>query len=89
MPRPRKNPVGRPRKVAATAAKVDSSHYQTKSMECIEVIRAALTPEEFRGYCKGNAIKYLYREQDKQGELSLKKGRDYMSMLIDGKWSEQ
>lgn len=30
-------------------------------IETIEVIRMMLTPEEFKGYCKGNIIKYRER----------------------------
>ena len=37
------------------------SHYLHGGMETIEVIRMMLTPEEFRGYCKGNIIKYRER----------------------------
>ena len=36
-------------------------HYATGDIECIDAIEAALTPEEFRGFCKGNALKYLWR----------------------------
>lgn len=36
-------------------------HYTTGNVECIDAIRAALTAEEFRGYCKGNVIKYTFR----------------------------
>ena len=36
------------------------SHYQSESgFECIEVMRAVLTPEQFRGFCLGNAFKYI------------------------------
>lgn len=38
-------------------------HYQlANGMEVIDLIKAALTPEEFRGYLKGNNYKYMYRE---------------------------
>ena len=38
------------------------SHYMLfPDMEAIDVIIAALTPEEFAGYCKGNALKYRLR----------------------------
>ena len=38
------------------------SHYQSESgFECIEVMRAVLTPEQFRGFCLGNAFKYIQR----------------------------
>ncbi len=32
-------------------------HYKKNGIECIEAIKAALTTEEFRGYCKGNTLK--------------------------------
>ena len=37
------------------------SHYNASGIECIDAIAAALTPEEFIGYCKGNGIKYIWR----------------------------
>lgn len=56
------------------------------SVECIEAIRSALTPEEFRGFCKGNAIKYIWREGSKGGIRDIYKAADYLSMVLDGKW---
>ena len=57
---------------SATARPVETvdhpSHYQTESgIECIDAIEAALTPEEFAGFCKGNSLKYLWRA-GKKGE---------------------
>ena len=40
-------------------------HYTEGGMETIEVLQAKLTPEEFRGYLKGNVIKYVTRERHK------------------------
>lgn len=37
------------------------SHYTQGGIECIDAIEAALTPEEFRGYLKGNVFKYNWR----------------------------
>lgn len=55
-------------------------HYQSESgIECIDAIRAALTPEEFRGYCKGAALKYIWRERKKGGNESLGKGVWYLN----------
>lgn len=55
-------------------------HYQSESgIECIDAIRAALTPEEFRGYCKGAALKYIWRERKKGGDESLGKGAWYLN----------
>lgn len=36
-------------------------HYTKGGIECIDAIEAALTPAEFKGYCKAAAIKYLWR----------------------------
>lgn len=36
-------------------------HYRQNSVECIEAIEASMSPEEFKGYLKGNALKYLWR----------------------------
>ena len=58
-------------------------HYTAGGIECIDAIKAALTPEEFAGYCKGNLMKYLWRERHKGGLESLKKGRWYLQKLID------
>lgn len=42
------------------------SHYQLfPGQEAIDVIEATLTPEEFAGYCKGNALKYRLRAGEK------------------------
>lgn len=36
-------------------------HYQIGGIETIDIIKAKLTPDEFRGYLKGNVVKYLTR----------------------------
>ena len=58
------------------------SHYTDGGIECIEAIEAALSNEEFRGYCKGNCIKYNWRERHKGGTESLKKAQWYLDRLI-------
>jgi hypothetical protein len=56
-------------------------HYNQGGIECIDAIRAALTPEEFRGYCKGNALKYVWRELHKGGDESLQKAKWYLAKV--------
>jgi hypothetical protein len=56
-------------------------HYQGDGIECIDAIRAALTPEEFRGYCKGNGLKYVWRERNKGGDQDLAKAAWYLNRL--------
>jgi hypothetical protein len=59
------------------------SHYNQGSIECIEAMKIVLTPEEFRGYLKGNVFKYLWREKDKNGIEDIRKGKSYFDRLID------
>jgi hypothetical protein len=40
-------------------------HYNSGSIECIEAIKASMSELEFRGYLKGNAIKYVWRYKHK------------------------
>lgn len=47
--------------VRQVADAINPSHYQTGSIECIEAIEAALTPEEYRGYLKGQIFRYNWR----------------------------
>ena len=37
------------------------AHYRAGEIECIEAIKAALGQEGFIAYCRGNALKYLWR----------------------------
>ena len=57
-------------------------HYAAGSIECIDAIEAQLSAEEFRGYLKGNIIKYLWREKHKGGIESLKKAKWYLNKLL-------
>jgi hypothetical protein len=57
-------------------------HYNQSEIECIDAIQAALAPDEFRGYCKGNILKYVWRERHKGSSESLKKARWYLDRLI-------
>jgi hypothetical protein len=59
-------------------------HYTQGGIECIDAIQAALTPEEFRGYCKGNALKYTWRERSKGQDESLKKAIWYLERSQKG-----
>lgn len=62
----------------------NNERYSHGDVECIDAIRAALTPEEFRGFCKGNVMKYTWREKYKGGDEDMKKARDYIDFAGDG-----
>tara|TARA_R110002126_G_scaffold135346_1_gene279493 strand:- start:478 stop:780 length:303 start_codon:yes stop_codon:yes gene_type:complete len=57
-------------------------HYKQGKVECIEAIQSALTEEEFRGYCKGNAMKYIWRERHKGGTESIEKAAWYLDYMM-------
>ena len=44
-------------------------HYNRKGIECINAIEASMGEEEFKGYLKGNAIKYLWRYKYKNNAV--------------------
>ena len=37
------------------------SHYTRGGIECIDAIKASMSPEAFRGFLQGNAMKYIWR----------------------------
>lgn len=45
------------------------THYNKGAMECLDVIKACLSDSEFRGFLKGNVMKYMYRKGDKGDAL--------------------
>lgn len=56
-------------------------HYSGK-IECIEAIEASMTPEAFKGFLKGNCLKYLYRYENKNKLEDLRKCQWYLERLI-------
>lgn len=59
-------------------------HYGGKDNphEVIKVLEHWLTPEEYIGFCKGNAIKYQARHREKGGLLDLEKAAWYQVELV-------
>lgn len=72
------------------ASPVNPGHYKLHGVECIDVIRAALTPEEFRGFLKGNVIKYNFRAGHK-GRASVDYGKSewYQHALRESALAEE
>ena len=59
------------------------AHYTQGGVECIDAIRAALGDEGFAGYCRGAAIKYLWRAPHKGNAAEdYRKARWYVDALI-------
>ena len=59
------------------------AHYNRKDVEAIQAIEASMSPEEYRGYLKGNCMKYMWRYQYKGKPVEdLKKCQWYLDRLI-------
>lgn len=54
--------------------------------ECIKVLKAWMSKEEYEGFLKGNAIKYICRCGKKDEEIQeLEKAKWYLEKLIESK----
>lgn len=72
VPPPANDPVNRP------------SHYTQGNIECIEAIEASMSVDEFRGFLKGQIIKYVWRYRHKGKPVEdLNKARWYADRLIE------
>lgn len=59
------------------------SHYKAGGVECIELLRQNLTPEQYKGFLLGNVQKYIFRCQAKGcEEQDLRKAEWYLRRLI-------
>lgn len=61
-------------------------HYQRGAIEVIDCMRAILTPEEMRGYYRGQVLKYASRAGHKKGNPTaqdLRKAMVYIQWWID------
>lgn len=60
------------------------SHYKALAIEPLEVMRGMMTRAEYKGFLKGNIIKYSIRQGNKKGESAEKdaaKCREYIRLL--------
>ena len=58
--------------------------------ECVKVLEAWMNPEEYKGFLKGNAIKYLCRAGKKDEIIQeLKKADWYINKLIEKESKEK
>ena len=67
-------------KIEADQGQVGGTHYKDLAVQPWHVMESVLTPEEFRGFLKGNIIKYAMR-QGRKGEDDADKCRHYQQKL--------
>lgn len=59
-------------------------HYNHGHVECIEAIKESMSPMAFKGYLKGNCIKYLWRYDYKGKQVEdLRKAGWYLKKLTE------
>jgi hypothetical protein len=59
------------------------AHYNAGGIECIDAIRAALGEENFKHYCRGQVLKYLWRAEHKgRAEEDYQKAMFYGLFLV-------
>jgi hypothetical protein len=63
--------------------KINPDYYKGK-VEAIDYMRQVLTPEEYKGYLKGCAFKYLVRAGKKECEATdIQKAQWYICKLVE------
>ena len=59
-------------------------HYNTGNIECIEAIEESMSSHAFKGYLKGNCMKYLWRYDYKGKQVEdLQKAQWYLARLLN------
>ena len=59
------------------------THYTQGEIECIDCIKAAIVNKVgIEAFCVGNAIKYLFRYENKNGLEDIRKAQWYINRLI-------
>ena len=67
----------------ADLQQVGGSHYKDMAVQPWSAMQAWMTPEQFSGFLRGNAIKYLARCDVKGGLDDIKKAEHYIHKLIE------
>lgn len=70
--------------MSANDIQIGGSHYKDLGQfQPWDVLRAWLTPDEYRGWMKGNALVYLARERNKGGIVDVEKAMHTLSKLVE------
>lgn len=67
----------------ATSDPIRPSYYTEGEIECIDAIRAIMSPQEFRAFLRGTALKYIWRLENKGRPLEdAQKAQWYIGRLV-------
>jgi hypothetical protein len=77
--------------MTADEQQVGGTHYKDMPVQPWTVMECVLTDEEFRGFLKGNVIKYSMRQGHKEGSDDAAKAAHYLQKLREvtqgGPWA--
>ena len=65
---------------------INPSHYKSVAIECIDAMRAAMGDDAVLDFCRGNALKYLWRMGKKDGntaEMDAAKAQWYINKYLE------
>ena len=64
---------------------INPDHYKIGGIETIDYLEAKMTPEQFEGFCVGNALKYISRAGHKNDAAEdYRKAIWYLERLLTG-----
>lgn len=79
-----RQPEPQPRKSNSNDEVNHPVHYTVGGIETIDILKAKLTAEEFKGFLKGNIIKYLCRANHKgKASQDIEKAQWYTNKLVE------
>jgi len=61
---------------------VGGYHYTSKEIQPWDAMQSWMSEEQFEGYIRGNAIKYLARYPEKGGRYDIEKSQHYLDKLL-------
>ena len=62
---------------------VGGDHYVKHAIQPWDAMKAWMTPEQFKGFLRGNALKYIARCEDKGGVQDIEKAIHYLQRLAE------
>ena len=64
-------------------------HYRQGGLETIQILKAKMTKEQFKGFLIGNILKYVTHAPYKNGIEDYEKARYYLNALIKEERSDE
>lgn len=69
--------------MSANDNQIGGLHYVSKEIQPWAAMESWMSAAQFKGFLRGNCIKYLARCDDKGGVDDLRKARHYLDKLIE------